>query len=97
MLPLMSAGSSLLVARSSLLCITCLAGAPEFRSNFEGTRCFVENLSSDTDWAMLKDHFRDDNQHLNRESRDPGHGSRGESRVKVVEFVSLYTPCWTKS
>ena len=32
-------------------------GAPEFRQNFEGTRCFVENLSFETDWRMLKDAF----------------------------------------
>jgi hypothetical protein len=31
--------------------------APEFRENFEGTRCFVENLSFDTDWKALKDAF----------------------------------------
>lgn len=30
---------------------------PEFRKNFAGTRCFVENLSFDTDWPELKDHF----------------------------------------
>ena len=30
---------------------------PEFRENFEGTRCFVENLSFDTDWRALKDAF----------------------------------------
>lgn len=30
---------------------------PEFRDNFQGTRCFVENLSFDTDWQSLKDAF----------------------------------------
>ena len=33
------------------------AAPPEFRQNWEGTRCFVENLSYDTDWKMLKDAF----------------------------------------
>ena len=29
----------------------------EFRRDFAGTRCFVENLSFETDWPSLKDHF----------------------------------------
>ncbi len=32
-------------------------GEPEFRSNHQGTRVFVENLSFDTQWQELKDHF----------------------------------------
>ena len=101
MVPLMkTAGSSLLSARSSLLCITCLAGAPEFRSNFEGTRCFVENLSSDTDWAMLKDHFRNDNYPVvyasvseDRETgRSKGHGivqfETSHAAEHAIEFMT---------
>ena len=34
---------------------------PEFRENWEGTRCFVENLSYETDWQMLKDAFANEN------------------------------------
>ena len=34
------------------------AVAPEFREDFANTRCFVENLSKNTDWAALKDHFK---------------------------------------
>ena len=33
------------------------AAAPEFRSDFQRTRAFVENLSLDTDWMSLKDLF----------------------------------------
>jgi len=33
------------------------SGRGEWRDNFAGTRVFVENLSYDTDWAGLKDHF----------------------------------------
>ena len=35
-------------------------GSKEFRTNFVGTRCFVENLSFDTDWRSLKDAFYDE-------------------------------------
>jgi hypothetical protein len=30
---------------------------PEFRRDFAGTRCFIENLSYETDWRELKDAF----------------------------------------
>ena len=36
------------------------AEEPEFRRDFAGTRCFVENLSYETDWALLKDSFLDE-------------------------------------
>jgi len=56
-------------------------GAPEFRTNFEGTRVFVENLDWGTDWTTLKDHFRRDDYPVvyasvseDRDGNSKGHG-----------------------
>ncbi len=36
----------------------CMRGSDEWKTNFQSTRIFVRNLSYNTDWGALKDHFR---------------------------------------
>jgi hypothetical protein len=62
----------------------------EFRREFKGTRCFVENLSFDTDWVSLKDAFASEGYPIvyasvstERDSgRSKGHG--------VVQFETVH-------
>ena len=65
-------------------------GSSEFRQNFEGTRCFVENLSFEVDWRMLKDAFAEEGYPIvyasvstERDSgRSKGHG--------IVQFETVH-------
>ena len=62
-------------------------GPAEFRERFAETKIFVENLSFETDWMALKDHFIDAGYPIASVSYDKNHGrSKG---CRIVQFETV--------